>query len=304
MEQSSLEEKPYEDEALEESRRKLVELEMWGQMKRWNDINFVHRMRNMRSQLVFDMDKAHIEKVMERQWHLKNNKLHDAARIQREVLGPWEEQTMQEKERQMGVKWTTRVDVDSIKDIEPNGVSFKIQVAPIRLGILGDFQDRYQAQILATEIGIFQVKIKHIHEVSKAEEGYGEDSEQFSRLSLADIQDGPFKTNELLKSTEKMEFKTTVDNDNNCLLISYASLSPVLAGTIKNQPVKEFHKLYVELRPFKITHTINGKSSQIVYNANGLLSIEPKAQWSFENRAKPIERDLLDSRSFAMDLTS
>ena len=40
-----------EDEAKtkEEKERKLVELEMWGQMKRWNDINFAHRMRNMRS---------------------------------------------------------------------------------------------------------------------------------------------------------------------------------------------------------------------------------------------------------------
>lgn len=81
-----------------------------------------------------------------------------------------------------------------------------------------------------------------------------------------------------------MKFDWTVDKDNNSLVISYASMSPVLACTIKkSKEIKELHKLNIELQPFKITHIINGKDSQIVYNANGLLSIEPKGQWSFDD---------------------
>ena len=51
---------------LTDEQRKLVEMEMWGQQKRWNDIEFVHRMRNMRSQKVYEMSTSHLEKVMER----------------------------------------------------------------------------------------------------------------------------------------------------------------------------------------------------------------------------------------------
>ena len=38
-----------EEQGDEELQRQLVELEMWGKQKRWNDIEFVHRLRNMRS---------------------------------------------------------------------------------------------------------------------------------------------------------------------------------------------------------------------------------------------------------------
>lgn len=59
----------------------------------------------------------------------------------------------------------------------------------------------------------------------------------------------------------------------------------------------------VHLLPFKITHSINWRSSQITYNANDLLSIEPKGS-KFLNEADPIPKDLLDSRSFAVNLTT
>lgn len=55
-----------EEQELNEQQRLLVELEMWGKQKRWNEIEFVHRMRNMRSQNVFDMQRTRLEKCMER----------------------------------------------------------------------------------------------------------------------------------------------------------------------------------------------------------------------------------------------
>jgi len=39
-------------------------------------------------------------------------------------------------------------------------------VAPVRLGILGKFQDRYLATITATEVAIFKVEIQHLEELS------------------------------------------------------------------------------------------------------------------------------------------
>ena len=55
--------------------------------------------------------------------------------------------------------------------------------------------------------------------------------------------------------------------------------------------------------PFKITHSINWRSSQITYNAHDLLSIEPKGSKSL-SQTDPIPKDLLDSRSFAVNLNT
>lgn len=140
---------------------------MWGQMKRWNDINFAHRMRNMRSQLVFDMDTPNLEKVMEQQWHIENGNRGEADKIQKEVIDPWQSQIIHEKESKLSVKWITRVDPESVEERPPNSVIFTVQVAPIRLGILGEFKNRYVVQIVATEIGIFKVKIDHLHELEE-----------------------------------------------------------------------------------------------------------------------------------------
>ena len=65
----------------------------------------------------------------------------------------------------------------------------KKQNAAIRLGTLQEFIDRYKVKITATEIGIFRVQINHIDESN---------NQQNARVSLSDIQDGPFKTRQLL----------------------------------------------------------------------------------------------------------
>ena len=100
--------------------------------------------------------------------------------------------------------------------------------------------------------------------------------------------------------------ESNVDEEKKCLNIKYQTSSPLLAETMKtknDKKVKEVHQLTVNFQPFKITHMINWKSSQIVYNAHDLLSIEPKGSKTLSSD-DTIPKDLLDTRSFANNLTS
>lgn len=38
-----------DEEMMDEEQQELVKMEMFGEMKRWNEVRFVHRMRNLRA---------------------------------------------------------------------------------------------------------------------------------------------------------------------------------------------------------------------------------------------------------------
>lgn len=80
---------------MSEQQRMLIELEKWGLIKYWSDVMFVHRLRNMRSQMVFDMQKSRLEKVMERQHHLKEGRQKEAKILYDYHMAPWEKMSIQ-----------------------------------------------------------------------------------------------------------------------------------------------------------------------------------------------------------------
>ena len=55
--------------------------EKWGSHKRWGDINFCRRLRNMRSHKLFKMPLEIHEKYMEMTWHLKEGRDEDGELI-------------------------------------------------------------------------------------------------------------------------------------------------------------------------------------------------------------------------------
>ena len=77
------------DEDEERKKHELFNMERWGVHKRWSDINFCRRLRNMRSQTVFDMNLRTKEKDMEREWHIREGRLETAAGIQKFDIDPW-----------------------------------------------------------------------------------------------------------------------------------------------------------------------------------------------------------------------
>ena len=95
------------DQDEERKKHELFNMERWGVHKRWSDINFCRRLRNMRSQTVFDMNLRTKEKDMEREWHIREGRLETAAGIQKFDIDPW----MKVKGKQLKPKWRTRVNL-------------------------------------------------------------------------------------------------------------------------------------------------------------------------------------------------
>lgn len=211
------------EKKLNEEQRELIELEKFGMMKRWTDVAFVHRMRNLRSQKVFGMDKARLEKIIERQFYLRQNRLEEAKRFYEYFQGPWEKMSQQEREIQLSVRWASRVNRGSIKRVGDGCITFIIQVAPFRLGVLGDFQDRYLASIQATEVGLFRVQVQHLDEVEGVICGYSQFTSHShpKRIHMSQIHEGPLKFNDLVKNTDDFQLQTSIDEENQCLNIVY-----------------------------------------------------------------------------------
>lgn len=70
-----------EAKVLSKEQQDLVDAERWGKMRRWNEVEYVHRMRNLRSQVVYGMQKSRLEKLMERQFLLKDKNREEDANI-------------------------------------------------------------------------------------------------------------------------------------------------------------------------------------------------------------------------------
>jgi hypothetical protein len=68
----------------------------------------------MRSQLLFDMDLKTIEKDMERKWHIREGRLHDADNIQHYDIRPW----LKIKDEKLLPKWVTRVNLKSLEQLK------------------------------------------------------------------------------------------------------------------------------------------------------------------------------------------
>jgi hypothetical protein len=77
------EQKELTEEELKEIayRQSLIDFEKWGALKRWGDINFCRRLRNMRSHLLFGMDLKTLEKSNEQKWHLDEGRHKTASQI-------------------------------------------------------------------------------------------------------------------------------------------------------------------------------------------------------------------------------
>ena len=83
-------------------------------------------------------------------------------------------------------------------------ITFTVQVAPFRIGVLGEFQDRYVASIQATDVGLFRVQVQHLEELKT---GSGSQSSLASqahpkRIYMSQICEGPLKFNDLAKNTD------------------------------------------------------------------------------------------------------
>ena len=59
----------------------LINAEKWGSHKRWGDINFCKRLRNMRSHKIYGMSLSNLEKKMEMEWHLREKRVEEAEKI-------------------------------------------------------------------------------------------------------------------------------------------------------------------------------------------------------------------------------
>lgn len=239
---------------------------------------------------------------------INNNEIAQAQAIYANDVLPWERMDKQEQEIQLSVKWISRVNQQSIQASEKS-VSFRIQVAPVRADRNGEFVDRYCATIQATEVGIFRIKIDHLDEVTNLKMS-AEGSKHQKRVSLCQLAEGPLKFRDLFAQKEEhSKFSVKINEKSHSFDVEYQTSTPLLRSTIEGSDdslggsPKEIHKLTVNFKPFQIIHSINNRRSQIKYNANDLLSIEPKGSEVLKPQ-DPIPKNLLDSRSFASNLNT
>ena len=108
--------------------------------------------------------------------------------------------------------------------------------------------------------------------------------EEQNRFDITQLKDGPYKTEEVFKTADAIEF--TVDNQDDS--VTKIQFSPNKYG--------EQHTLLINLEPFKISHEINGNPSQMTINADNLLSIEKNEVPTAEEQKCPY-----DSRAYFID---